>query len=134
MENPGVRRTATMFGVPAIIGGMAGAFAPLNTSHVITEAFPGFWGKLWFVGLMLTGVAALVGDRMHSYSGTVVAATGLGAGGCWLFSYGVLMLVVAWPTSATASGFIFALAAACLYQAGAIWNRNHKVRTSLRGG
>ena len=113
------RPLVNTFGIAAVVAGLAGVFSSYLTSPVINEAFPGVYSTLWFLGLMLSGVAALAGDHMHRFEGPVLVGVGLGVGACFLISYGVLLVTIA--GSFTAACFVVALAVACVFRANRIW-------------
>ena len=126
------RLLANTFGIAAVAAGLAGLFIPASTSFVITEAFPGIYSSLWFFGLMLAGIATLAGPYSNRMEGPTLTGVGLGVGGCFLLSYGALLLTVAgWP-SFTAACIVIAHAIACLIRANRIRLLIQHVMTSLR--
>ena len=126
------RAMANTFGTAATLAGAAGVMIPVSTSTVLTRAFPGAYAPLWFLGLMLCGVAVLIGSHLRRVEGPVLVGVGLGVGACFLTSYGVLLLVTAgWP-SVTAATFILTFAVTCFLRANRIRILIRNVETALR--
>lgn len=137
MERPFDNRAlGNTFGTAATLAGAAGTFIPVSTSAILTRAFPDAFSSLWFLGLMLCGIAVLVGSHLRRVEGPVLVAVGLGVGACFLTSYGVLLLVNAgWP-SFTAATFILTFAVTCSLRANRIRILIRNVQTALltKGG
>jgi hypothetical protein len=130
------RALANTFGIAATLAGAAGAFIPVSTSAIISRAFPDAFAALWFLGLMLCGIAVLLGSQLRSYAGTKLVGVGLGVGACFLTSYGILLLVGAgWP-SFTAATFVLTFAVTCFLRANRIRILIRDVETALlsKGG
>lgn len=126
------RLLANTFGTAATVSGFAGVFIPVTTSFILAQAFPGAYAQLFFFGLLLCGLAVVIGSNLETIEGPALVGVGLGVGGCFLTAYSVLLLVVAGMPSFTAATFIMSTAVACFVRANRIRILIRNVRTSLR--